>query len=111
MIRALNEDDELAYQRDREMGDGPEPGEQFGSAPVPPDELLRPSRSGKHVAARHVVQLPCSTEELAQFRAAAEDEDQPLGRWLVEAARAYRLMAMREDARLTDADWRAIARE
>jgi hypothetical protein len=54
------------------------------------------------------VQLPATPEELEQFRAAAAEEDQPLGRWLLEAARAYRLMAMRDDAQLTDADWHAI---
>ena len=37
MTRALNDDDEWELQQDREMGDGPEPGDQFGSAPVPLD--------------------------------------------------------------------------
>jgi hypothetical protein len=37
-------------------------------------------------------------------------ETLPLGQWLVEAARAYELMAKRPDAVLTDEDWRKIVR-
>lgn len=43
MTRARNDDDEWELQQDREMGDGPEPGDQFGSAPVPLDEPFRPA--------------------------------------------------------------------
>lgn len=70
----------------------------------------RSSRSGKHVADRLRVNLPASPEEVAQFRAAAEEEGLPLAQWLLEAARAYALIAKRPDGELTDADWRKVVR-
>lgn len=78
-----------------------------GAAPVAPAGA---SRSGKNVSPRHVVQLPAAPDELARFRAAAEEEGLPLGQWLVEAARAYKLMGKRPDAQLTDEDWRKVVR-
>lgn len=71
---------------------------------------VRASRSGKHVADRLRVNLPASPEEAAQFRAAAEEEGLPLAQWLLEAARAYALIAKRPDGELTDADWRKVVR-
>lgn len=78
-----------------------------GAASVAP---TRASRSGKHVAERLRVNLPASPAEVAQFRAAAETEGLTLASWLLEAARAYALIAKRPDGELTDADWRKVVR-
>ncbi len=67
---------------------------------------VAPARSSRHKSPRHVVQLPVTPAELAQFRAAAAEEGIGLGEWLRSAARAY--VRMDEHGELTDKDWREI---
>lgn len=38
MTSARDDDDEWELAQDRNLGDGPEPGDQFGSAPISPEK-------------------------------------------------------------------------
>lgn len=46
------------YQDDREMGDGPEPGDQFGSSPLPLDEPIRRDRTQTAASRRKAGRVP-----------------------------------------------------
>lgn len=64
------------------------------------------SRSGKHTSPR--VEFHANADEIARWRADAEEEGLSLSDWMREAARAYYLIGQRKDGRLTDADWRRV---
>ena len=70
--------------------------------------MTRP-RSGRRVNHAYHVYIPCAPDEEARWRAIAADEDVPMSRWVLEACRAYELLAERDDGVLTDADWREIS--
>lgn len=90
MTGVRNEQDELDYQRDREMGDGPEPGDQFGSAPLPLDEPFR-ARSGSRLTEAQRAATCERSERLqvrlrpgyaARLRALSESDGYSVAEWI-----------------------------
>lgn len=81
---------EREYQLDREMGDGPEPGDRFGSAPVALDEPLR-ARSGARLTEAQRAATCERSERLqvrlrpgyvARLRALSESDGYSVAEWL-----------------------------
>lgn len=82
------EDEEWELQQDREFGDGPEPGDQFGSAPVPVHRLDEPpTRPEKRTEADRrakqdtlKVRLPLGYR--ARLQALAEEDGYSVAEWI-----------------------------
>jgi len=64
-------------------------------------------RPDRHRGPRTLVQIPASPDDIRRWRALAKAGDLPLGRWLIEAARAYEIISERQDA-LSDEEWRRV---
>lgn len=62
--------------------------------------------SGRHKSPRP--KFAASAEELARWKAVADDEGLSLADWVREACRAYELGRKRPGGNLTDADWRKV---